>query len=185
VVPSWWLTSGPITVANDIIILRTVQVTLMLYLIGLWLRLLFNAAWPWQFDSAALWHNLADTIPWFGAIFGAVYVALYAPFASQWSYLAGVYNQIRQTFVTQKDWYSGNAIHMELWNAGFIEDALDLHLATKPAFAPFLLRLLDDEGVREKFKQFAFDGEDRLDKLKTELIHKGFAQEEDSSEDDG
>jgi hypothetical protein len=51
-------------------------------------------------DFGFLWHNGADSIGWIGAIFAAVYAALYARFASQWSYLAGVYNQMRQTLVT-------------------------------------------------------------------------------------
>lgn len=129
---------------GTIIILRTVWVTAGIYLLGLGLRSYYNAGCPsCHFDVGALWEDGVTTVPWLGAIFGAVYAALYARFASQWSYLAGVYNQIRQMLATWKP-SDGNVDHLFLWQAGFIEDALDLHLATKPMFATFIGRLLAD-----------------------------------------
>ena len=159
---------------GTIIICRSVQITIMMYLLGLVLRSLFNAAWPWHFDFGALWQNGAETVPWLGAIFAAVYVALYARFASQWSYLAGEYNQIRQTLATWKDPTKDNANHLNLWRAGFIEDALDLHLATKPMFGPYLLRMLDvndDEMqyIREKFDHITHKGKERRERLHEQL----------------
>lgn len=88
---------------GTVILWRSLQVALMLYLIGLWLRTLFDASWPWTLQVGALWHNGADTVPWFGALFAAVYAALYARFAAQWSYLAGVYNQLMQARTTVED----------------------------------------------------------------------------------
>ncbi len=40
--------------------------------------------------------GLLTALPTFGAIFAAVYFALYARFASQWSYLANLYNKIKE-----------------------------------------------------------------------------------------
>ena len=122
--------------------------------------------------------DIADTVPWLGAIFAGVYVALYARFASQWSYLAGVYNQIRQTLATW-DPTKDNANHLNLWRAGFIEDALDLHLATKPMFGPFLLRMLDvndDEmqDIRDKFDHITHKGKERRERLHKQLKNKRF-----------
>ena len=86
---------------GTVIFFRSVQVTLILYLIGLWLRSLFifGVALPWHSHFSLLCYKGVDTFGWIGAIFAAAYAALYARFASQWSYLAGVYNQMREALV--------------------------------------------------------------------------------------
>jgi hypothetical protein len=157
---------------GTVIFCRTVQITLILYLIGLWLRSLFvfGVALPWHSQFSALWYNGVDTLPWLGGIFAAVYAALYARFASQWSYLAGVYNQMRQTLVTTEE---PNGDHLVMWRAAFIEDALDLHLATKPMFRPFLLRMLDMPPVAAKFDDYTVDGEERREQLEERLRKRG------------
>lgn len=151
---------------GTIIFFRSVQVTVILYVIASWLASLFNATWPWHHDFGFLWHQGADSVSWLGAIFAAVYAALYARFASQWSYLAGVYNQMRQTLVTTKE---PDRDHLVMWRAAFIEDALDLHLATKPMFAPFLLRMLDMPAVAAKFDAYTVDGWERRKDLEENL----------------
>jgi hypothetical protein len=155
---------------GTIILCRSLQVTVILYVIASWLRSLFNAAWPWHPDFGFLWHNGAATVPWLGAIFAAVYAALYARFASQWSYLAGVYNQMRQTLVTTKE---PDRDHLLMWRAAFIEDALDLHLATKAMVAPFLLRMLDMPPVAAKFDDYTVNGEKRREQLEDRLRKRG------------
>jgi hypothetical protein len=155
---------------GTIILCRSLWVTLLLYVIASWLRSLFNATLPWDFDPGFLWHNGAATVPWLGAIFAAVYAALYARFASQWSYLAGVYNQMRQTLVTTKE---PDRDHLVMWRAAFIEDALDLHLATKPMFRPFLLRMLDMPPVADKFDDYTVDGKERREQLEERLRKRG------------
>jgi hypothetical protein len=127
---------------GTIIFLRSVWVSAIIYALALWLD--SGADWAWGIDCRRLQREITLHVPWLGAIFGAVYVALYARFASQWGYLAGLFNQIRQMLATWKP-SDGNADHLFLWQAGFIEDALDLHLATKPMFATFIGRLLDDK----------------------------------------
>jgi hypothetical protein len=155
---------------GTIIFFRSVQVTFLLYVIASWLRSLLNATWPWHRDFGFLWHNGPDSVAWIGAIFAAVYAALYARFASQWSYLAGVYNQMRQTLVTTKE---PNRDHLVMWRAAFIEDALDLHLATKPMFSPFILRMLDMPPVAAKFDDYTNGGEKRRKQLEERLIKRG------------
>jgi hypothetical protein len=48
-----------------------------------------------------------------------------------------------------------------MWRAAFIEDALDLHLATKPMFAPFLLRMLEMPDVVDVFDRYTHNGKER------------------------
>lgn len=72
-------------------------------------------------------------------ILGATYAALYTRFTSQWTYIANLYNQIKQAEVEAADSQgsapaapSPAALVLAQWKAGFIEDALAVHMATKP-----------------------------------------------------
>ena len=58
---------------------------------------------------------------------GAAYISLYARFVSQWTYLAGLYNLIKQ--VEASGCADPNVIAE--WKAGYLEDAENLHLAAK------------------------------------------------------
>ena len=101
-------------------------------------------------------------ITWFGAIFAGVYALLYARFSSQWTYLAGVYNQIKSAEL-RKD--TDDAALAE-WKAGFIEDCQDLHLLRKPMFASIVHAWLNSGElglpVRDCFKSYTPGGADRL-----------------------
>jgi hypothetical protein len=137
---------------GGVIFFRSVWISVILYVIGLALRSFFKAGCATRgcnLDWCALLDDdHAETVPWLGAIFAAVWAALYARFSSQWSYLAGVYNTLRQTLVGLKDLdhlrtvSDGRANQLDLWRAGFVEDALDVHLATKSIFGPFILRTI-------------------------------------------
>jgi hypothetical protein len=159
---------------GTIIFLRSVWVSVIIYAVALLLHTGSYAEWTWEFwkwpchiDFRQLKKDIADTVTWLGAIFAGVYVALYARFAAQWSYLAGEYNQIRQTLVTTKE---PDPDHLLLWRAAFIEDALDLHLATKPMFARYLKRMLHDyPEIANKFDSFAVDGPKRRRWLEKQL----------------
>jgi hypothetical protein len=169
----WWGRPN----GGTVIIWRSVQITLTMYLLGLALRSFFKAGCPGpcHFEIGGLLHDGAETVPWLGAIFAAVWAALYARFSSQWTYLAGVYNQIKQTLVNLdnlkdlKDRDPERAEQLRLWRAGFIEDALDLHLATKPMFATFVQRTLEDEEVAKRFDQYTVNGKERRERLLKQL----------------
>jgi len=164
---------GRVPNGGTVILWRSAQLTILLYAVALLLNTLTYAEWtwelwklPWQFDHRQLKTDVSKTVKWLGPIFAAVYVALYARFASQWSYLAGVYNQIRQTLVT---WNKFDNNHMNLWKAGFIEDAIDLHLDTKSMFSSYISRLVEDSGVRVRFIAIADNGAERLAELQRRL----------------
>ena len=92
--------------------------------------------------------ELADKLPWFGAIFAVVYAALYTRFASQWTYLAGVYNQIKAAEARN----DCDPAKIAEWKAGFIIDAHELHLAQKPLFAEIIDAWRDDPAVELLFR---------------------------------
>lgn len=94
--------------------------------------------------------QLLEKIPWFGAIFASVYVALYARFASQWTYLANLYNSIKETEARVASDRKAGPIIAD-WKAGFLEDAEHLHLATKGTFVATLKIWGEDKNIKEAF----------------------------------
>jgi hypothetical protein len=108
-------------------------------------------------------------------LFGAVYLALYARFTSQWTYMANLYNQIKQAEVTMQSVApsqfpgtltahaaqngpavpaSSNLQALAEWKAGFIEDALAVHMATKPTIAGVIRAWYRDPAVKEAFDAY-------------------------------
>ena len=105
-------------------------------------------------------------------IFGGVYAALYARFASQWAYLAELYNQIKAMQINLA-MSSGTATSAGLrevidlsrsveavksnncaellaeWKKGFIEDAFSVHLARKPLFRNVIASWAMDADVKK------------------------------------
>lgn len=94
--------------------------------------------------------QLIDLAPGFAAATGAIYVALYARFTSQWNYLAGLYNQIKETEILMPR-NSASKKRMAEWKAGYIEDAKELHLHTKPIIAGIIYFWSQQQGVKEAF----------------------------------
>ena len=111
-----------------------------------------------------------DKLTWYGAIFGAVYVALYARYSAQWRYLAGLYNVIKASEISITA--SQNAA-MDQWKAGFIEDAEILHLAKKESFASIIRIWCESETVKEQYRKTVPGGETRLESL-LEEVNKSF-----------
>jgi hypothetical protein len=72
------------------------------------------------------------------ALIAGTYLAYYTRFASQWTYLAGVYNQIKGAEVANEAaevaGKEPNKQALADWKSGFIVDAWSLHLIAKPIF---------------------------------------------------
>jgi hypothetical protein len=146
---------------------RTLQISLTLYLLALWLRTLFNAAWPWYFAPGQLWRDGATTIPWLGGIYLAVYAALYARFSNQMDYLSNTYNLLMQTQASIQNPNDNEKI--QSWKVGLVEDADDLHLATKKMFSVFCLQILQDPTLGPQFDADTVNGTERRKQLQAKL----------------
>jgi hypothetical protein len=154
---------------GTMILVRSAWVAGMLYGVALLLHSGSYAEWTWEFwtwprhiDLGRLKHEIADHVPWLGAIFAGVYVALYARFSSQWDYLAGVYNQIKDAQVSQ---HPETNDRMQEWKAGFVEDAEDLHLAAKPMFRMTVWCWLQEPEVERKYDLYTAGGMKRRKRL--------------------
>lgn len=152
------------------VLLRSLIISVVLYTAVVVFKARITPGASWAFDWAAGRAILADTVPWFGAIFAGVYVALYSRFASQWNYLASLYNQIMATAVQHPPDGVTATQALHLWQAGFIEDAEDLHLATKPMFASVIRSMLKRKTIRDDFIEHAPGGAARLSALEQQVM---------------
>ena len=152
----WLLTCCRLANGSSVIILRSLLTVLYVYLLGL------LPYWTW--DPSA---------EWYAVVFAGIYTALYARFASQWSYLAGLYNQIKNA-ETHDGCLPGALAD---WKAGFIEDADELHLASKPLFASVIRVWGKKPCVEDCFVKHAPGGKARFDKL-MEQVERSYNRSE-------
>lgn len=160
---------------GDIILLRAVLIAISVYLLVIGIKHGIDPTRITCFNIRELQLEVGATLPWFGAIFGAVYVALYARFSSQWSYLANLYNQIKAAEVAalarlaekKPTNVSAKEVIQKLaeWKAGYIEDAEGLHLATKKSFAPIIWFWLRNKDVRNAYIHATPGGAERCQLL--------------------
>jgi hypothetical protein len=146
------------------ILLRAIWSATLLYALTLLFKFAIDPTKPWRPSLVAVRKEIVATLPWFGAMFAAVYAALYARFAAQWSYLAGLYNLIKQTEATKITTADGGKAIAQ-WKAGFIEDAEELHLAGKLSFASVFRTWAADRDVREAYEAHTARGPQRLERL--------------------
>ena len=157
----WLLTSHHWENGGAAIFVRSTLIASQIYFVVLALKNGIDPELTWTFSEVELRRQLIDTLPWFGTIFAGVYIALYSRFASQWTYLANVYNQIKAAEC--KGECEPEALAE--WKAGFIEDADELHLVDKRLFASVLHAWGHEKSVKEKFIHHASGGDKRFEKL--------------------
>jgi hypothetical protein len=150
---------------GTVVLRRTLLISVAAYLLAIGVRSRLELGAMWAFDMSVARKLVVDTIPWFGAIFAGTYVALYARFASQWNYLASLYNQIMVALAQHPPEGMTSSEILALWQAGFIEDAEELHLARKPMFASVIASMLTETAVRDAYVSYTPGGKARLDKL--------------------
>jgi hypothetical protein len=151
---------------GGVVLYRSLQSALLVYLAAIGVREIIAPNHLWSFDLQVARAAIANSLPWFGAIFAATYAGFYTRFSQQWTYLAGLYNQIMQTDAQIASKTADQLRLLAAWKAGFIEDAEDLHLAEKPMYAAVIISFLKDEGVHELYVQNTVGGEARLADLK-------------------
>jgi hypothetical protein len=155
---------------GTVILFRTLQISLLMYLTALWLRSVFDAKWPWHFAPSELWHDGAATVPWLGAIYLAVYAALYTRFANHMNYLSNTYNLLMQTQASIENPNDNKKI--QNWKVALVEDAEDMHVATKRMFSVLCLYILNDPTLGPLFEANTADGTERREKLQKTLLKR-------------
>ena len=163
----WILTKYRRPNGGDIILIRALLITLLLYLSAIGVKSYLDPERVLVFDSDELRKLVSSTLHWFGALLGSIYAALYTRFASQWRYLANLYNKIKETEAKYGDAMNKEAI--ALWKAGFLEDAGDLHLAKKQLFVSVLNAWGKDKKVENAFVTYSPGGKARFKALMNDV----------------
>ena len=156
----WILTKLDIPNGGAVILFRSLVSSIYIFLLVLGFVNAIDPTKSWVFSYNEFEVESIDKFVWFGAIFAAVYTGLYARFASQWSYLANLYNTIKQTEAN-----SPEPQVMAEWKAGFLEDADNLHVACKGTFVTTIKVWGDNEAVKTEFIKHSPGGEERFKRL--------------------
>jgi len=147
------------------VFLRSLWVTAWIFAVAIGMYSCLQPNTIWVFDASQARELSLEHFRWLGPIFAATYAAFYARYASQWSYLANLYNQIMDAR------YSTNETDcceetLSDWHAAFVQDAEALHLATNPMFAPMIVELLGDDEVAKSIEGSELWGKERVARLK-------------------
>jgi hypothetical protein len=153
---------------GTIIFFRALTLSVVItFLYGLFIQV-FDPTRTWNFSFKEFQLQFINSLTIFGAVFAAIYIALYTRFSSQWNYLANLYNQIKEV-----EALGGNQKVLSYWKAGFIEDAIDLHLARKHMFAVIINSWAADTKVRKAFMQSIPNGKSTLRSLLKDIRRSG------------
>ena len=164
----WILTRFRRPNGGDIILLRALLIALLVYMSAIGVKNLLDPESGLSYDGEELRKQIGASLHWFGALVGSIYAALYTRFASQWIYLANLYNKIKETEAKYDDTVSKDVISS--WKAGFLEDAEDLHLAKKQLFVSVINVWGKDSKVKKAFIDNSPGGKARFDLLMKEVV---------------
>ena len=156
-----------------IVLFRTLWIALPIYLAAIALVESLHPLAKLEFDASEFGKRVSETIPWLGAVIGAVYAGLYARFSSQWQYLADLYNLQVQFGFTEEAQKPQNKDRWDNWRAAFIEDAYTLHLACKPMFATAICQMLTEPGVQASYRAGTADADRQLQNMKARFERRG------------
>jgi hypothetical protein len=121
-----------------------------------------------DFVPSELWHDRVAKVPWLGAIYLAVYAALYTRFSNHMSYLSNTYNLLMQTQASLED--PDDNMKIQNWKVALVEDAEDMHVATKRMFSVLCLYILNDPTLGPLFEANTANGKERRVKLQKTLL---------------
>lgn len=161
---SWYPNGG------TVVLLRTFFTSIIIYILFITAKGLLDTGFGPELDWVYIQELIGDTLTIAGAIIAGTYTAFYTRFASQWAYLAELYNNLMSTQAqVPRDGSEERERVYAVWKAGIVEDAYTLHLAGKPMFAPLIAGLLEEPKVVESFLESAYNGSKALEKLEKQL----------------
>lgn len=165
---------------GDVVLVRSIWTAALLFVAAIGVSQRLEAGATWVFSPSALRSGATEHVEWLGALLAAAYAVYYSRFAAQWTYLAGLYNQIMGLRAQTGEVDTWRAEIYAKWWAAFIEDAQDVHLALKPSYAALIHGLLEKPGVREAYVNAALRGPERIARLERRLAsvlrdHGGFS----------
>ena len=136
--------------SGSVVFLRSVIVALYIFIFALWLLQIIDPDRTWMPSLKEAQIVVGKNLAWLGAIFAAVYTGFYTRYASQWTYIAGLYNQIMAAASTSNVPVDQNEALLN-WQCGFIEDCYHLHLDRKEVFSFVIKQMLSDSAMLKNF----------------------------------
>lgn len=152
----WVLTRFQIPNGGAVVLFRSLFTSLLIFLSALAIINILDPTRTWTFSLPEFRNQVVERFHWLAAAFAANYTAFYARFASQWTYLADLYNRIKEAEATSAD-----SVVVAEWKAGFLEDDENLHLIGKTTFVSTARVWASDPDVRKCFVDFTPGGEVR------------------------
>ena len=148
---------------GDIVLGRSLLVAMKLTILTLILKNIMDLSSGCIFSWSALRRQCIELAPWSSAVTGATYLALYDKFKSQWTYLAALYNQIKQAEIEAETECpeivrAKKLEKLKQWKAGYIEDAVEMHLHTKGNVAGIIKYWIQELEVKNFFEQYSPSG---------------------------
>jgi hypothetical protein len=156
----WVLTKANLPNGGHVVLFRAVFASSVVFSTVLLIINILDPAKTSVFSFDELRRQIVDRVPWYGAIFVGTYAGLYARFSAQWTYLADLYNRIKQAEAS-----GGDQQVLAQWKAGFLEDAENLHLVTKASLVSVAKSWGGNELVERAFIEFTPGGKPRFEKL--------------------
>jgi hypothetical protein len=128
--------------SGSVIFLRSALVSVLAFAVALGLKSAVDPSTNSDFSFHQLRIEVRDHIGWLGAILAVVYAGFYARYSSQWSYLAGLYNQLMATASTLSEEQRNGRTFLN-WQVAFIEDCYFLLLDRKEIFSVVIKQTLE------------------------------------------
>ena len=156
---------------GGIVVVRAFQISVTAFAVAIAFDSYLQPNRAFRLDPTELAATLRLHWTWLGAMFGATYAALYSRFAAQWTYLAGLYNQLMAA-EEEEPRAAIPAARREkrvLRWAAFIEDAVAMHLSTKSSYASVIASLLADPEIAREYRTSSADEPNRLARLESRL----------------
>lgn len=153
-----------------IVLMRAVWTTIIVFVAAIGIHDFLRPEALFAFSRSRLVERVHEHFAWLGAMFAGVYTVYYSRFASQWNYMAGLYNQIMAVQVSAPLERADTRKMLSKWWAAFLTDAHELHLSGKRLYATVIATKLGDDDVVAEFNLDGGSDTAEMEAMKTAVI---------------
>jgi hypothetical protein len=151
--------------SGAVVLFRSLWTALWVMVLAIIFNSILHNGLTSHFQPGLIWKGFQTHPTWYAIVFAAVYTALYTRYASQWQYLAKLYNDIKSKEIDLASRAPIQAPAIQLlddWKAAFIADANAMHLATQESYSTVIGAWLRVSTIRDTYKDAndpaAYDG---------------------------
>lgn len=140
--------------SGALVLLRALWNAFWVMVIAIILNSILDNGLTCNLDLGLIWKGFKAHPTWYALVLAAVYTALYTRYASQWQYLAKLYNDIKSKEIdlaSRDEHEERTSPLINSWKAAFIADAYAMHLVTQESYATVIGHWLSSEQIREAY----------------------------------